>query len=169
MANKPTGKKADWDDASNEAVNAFVGFNEVGDYVLGTLIGRKQVASTLPDRQGEMQNVYEFKVRDASYHLLDEKKKVIDEAVIPEEGSIVSVGGRKVIDSRMARIKLGQIVGLKFVEELPAKTKGYNPTKLIKVFTPKDEKTGEFEMDEDWLEENKESLQAEEDFKNVGK
>lgn len=153
---KSASKKAAWDDESNEAKNNFVGFNEVGDYILGTLTSRKQVESTLPDRAGEMQWVYEFKVRDAQYHLLDDKKKVIDEVVAPEEGEIVSVGGRKVIDSRMARVKVGQVVGLKFVEELEAKTRGYNPTKLIKVFTPKGD-DGEFEMDTEWLEANRES------------
>jgi hypothetical protein len=54
----------------------------------------------------------------------------------------------------MARIKIGQVVGLKFVEELEAKTRGYNPTKLIKVFTPKDA-SGEFEMDEEIVNQAK--------------
>lgn len=143
-----------WDDESNEATNSFVGFNEVGDHVLGTLIGKKKVKSTLPDKNGEMQNIYEVKVKQASYHLLDEKKKIIEEAVVPKEGDIVSVGGRKIIDSRMEKIKIGQVFGLKFKEELAPKTKGYNPTKLITVFVPRDE-TGEFEMDTEWLEGNK--------------
>ncbi len=154
-------KKA-WDDESNEATNSFVGFNEIGDYVLGTLIGVKKVKSTLPDKGGEMQSIYTVKVREAKYHLLDEKKRVIEEAVVPQEGDIVSVGGRKVIDSRMEKVKLGQVFGLKFKEELAAKTKGYNPTKLITVFVPKDE-NGEFEMDTEWLDANKDPL---DDFKS---
>lgn len=151
---KPNNKKADWDSDENEAKNNFVAFSEVGDKVLGTLIGKKQTKSTLPDRAGEMQWIYEIKVRECSYHILDDKKKVVEDAIEPEEGEIVSVGGRKMIDSRMARVKLGQIVGLKFVEELAPKTKGYNPTKLIKVYLPKDS-AGEAEMDEEWLEEHK--------------
>lgn len=147
---RSTARAAAWDDPENEAQNNFVGFNEIGDFILGALLSAKQVPSTLPDRQGEMQWVYEFKVREALYHLLDDRKNVIDEAVEPAEGDIVSVGGRKVIDSRMARVKVGQVVGLKFVEELPAKTKGYNPTKLIKVFTPK-LPNGDFEFDEEVL------------------
>lgn len=143
----PSKNKA-WDDESNEATNNFVSWSEIGDYVLGALVSAKQVPSTLPDKQGEMQWVYEIKVRESLYHLVDEKKRVIEEPVQPQEGEIVSVGGRKTIDSRMARIKIGQIVGLKFVEELPAKTRGYNPTKLIKVFTPKG-RDSEFEFDED--------------------
>lgn len=153
-----------WDDASNEATNNFVSWGQEGDYVLGALLSVKKVPSTLPDKKGEMQFVYEIKVREASYHILDEKKKIVDEAVEPEAGEIVSVGGRKTIDSRMARVKIGQIVGLKFVEELEAKTRGYNPTKLIKVFTPKG-RDGEFEFDEDVLKDN-EGADAEKDFKD---
>lgn len=146
-------KKKGWDDDANEAKNNFVSFNEIGDFILGTLISRKQVPSTLPDKAGEMQFVYEVKVKESRYHVLDDKKKVVDEAIEPEEGEIVSVGGRKTIDSRMARIKRGQVFGLKFVEELPSKTKGFNPTKLIKVYTPKGD-DNEFEMDSEWLEAN---------------
>lgn len=145
---KPKGASKAWDDETNEATNNFLSWGQIGDYILGALISVKQVKSTLPDKEGEIQNVYEIKVREASYHLLDEKKNVIEEAVVPEEGDIVSVGGRKGIDSRLARVKIGQIVGLKFVSELPAKQKGYNPTKQIKVFTPKG-RDGDFEFDEE--------------------
>lgn len=149
MAKQTTSKGAKpWDDESNEAKNNFVSWGEIGDYILGALVSAKQVPSTLPDKQGEMQWVYEFKVRECSYHILDDKKKVIEEPVEPEEGEIVSVGGRSTIDSRMARIKIGQIVGLKFTEEMAAKTKGYNPTKLIKVFTPRG-RDGEYEFDDE--------------------
>lgn len=149
-------KKQAWDSPENEAQNNFVSWGKEGDYVLGTLISRKQVESTLPDRAGEMQDVYEVKVKECSYHILDDKKNVVDEPVVVDEGEIVSVGGRKTIDSRMARIKIGQVFGLKFTEELPAKTKGYNPTKLVKVFTPRDEE-GNYQMDTEWLEENPEA------------
>lgn len=151
-----------WDAPENEAQNNFVGFNEVGDFILGALLSAKQVPSTLPDRAGQMQWVYEFKVVEAMYHALDDKKNVIDEPVEPAVGDVVSVGGRKVIDSRMARVKIGQIVGLKFVEELPPKTRGYNPTKLIKVFTPKG-RDGEFEFDEEVR-----NTAAVDDFDNKG-
>lgn len=140
--------KNNWDAPENEAENNFITWGEAGDFIYGTLIGVKETPSTLPDRMGEMQKIYDVKVKECSYHILDEKKRVVDDPVTPAEGDIVSVGGRKMIDSRMARIKVGQVFGLKFVEELPAKTKGYNPTKLIKVFTPKDT-SGEYLMDEE--------------------
>lgn len=143
-------KASSWDSEENEAQNNFVSWSEIGDFVYGTLIGIREVDSTLPDRAGEKQKIYDVKVKECRYHTLDEKKRVVEEAVEPAEGDIVSVGGRKTIDSRMARVKVGQVFGLKFTEELPSKTKGYNPTKLIKVFTPKDAK-GEYEMDEEFL------------------
>jgi len=147
----------DWDDESNEAQNSFVSWGQIGDFVVGTLVGIREVASTLPDKKGEMQKIYDVKVKECSYHVLDEKKRVVEEAVTPAEGDLVSVGGRKTIDSRMARIKVGQVFGLKFTEELEAKTKGYNPTKLIKVFAPKGA-DGEYEMDEEFLASQKDEL-----------
>lgn len=141
-----------WDDPANEAQNSFVSWGSVGDFILGTLVGVKEVKSTLPDRAGQMQKVYTVKVKEALYHLLDEKKNVVEPAEEPAEGDVVSVGGRSTIDSRMARVKLGQVFGLKYVEDQASKTKGYNPTKVIKVFTPKDA-SGEYEMDAEWLKE----------------
>lgn len=153
MSAKKTVKGDAWDSPENEAQNSFVGWGQVGDYVYGTLIGTKKVKSTLPGKEGELQNVYEVKVKECSYHVLDEKKRVVEEAIEPEVGSIVSVGGRAFIDSRMAHVKIGQVFGLKFEEELPAKTKGFNPTKVIKVFTPRDKNGDGFLMDEDFLAE----------------
>lgn len=166
MASKATSKKAEWDSEENEAKNNFVGFNEIGDKILGTLLSRKQVKSTLPDRVGELQFVYEFKVKECIYHVLDEKKRVVEDAIEPQEGDIVSVGGRKMIDSRMAKAKLGQVVGLKFTEELPAKTKGYNPTKLIKVYFPKGD-DDQVLMDEEWLEEHAAEIAADKEFNDM--
>lgn len=148
---KPSSKE--WDDPSNEAQNSFMSWGKEGDYVLGTLIGVKEVKSTLPDRAGQMQKVYTVKAKEGSYHLLDEKKNPVEPAEELSEGDVISVGGRSTIDSRMARVKLGQNFGLKFTEEQPSKTKGYNATKVIKVFTPKDA-AGDYEMDAEWLKEN---------------
>lgn len=158
---KTASKKVDaWDSPENEAQNSFVSWGQPGDFIYGTLISTKKVKSTLPDKEGQLQNVYEVKVKDCSYHVLDDKKRVIEDAIIPEEGAIVSVGGRAFIDSRMAHVKVGQVFGLKFEEELPAKTKGYNPTKVIKVFTPRDPSGNGFLMDEEFLA----SLETEDDI-----
>ena len=150
--------KADAFDESNEVASSFIKWGQEGDHILGTLIGSRQVPSTLPDKKGELQWIYEIKVDRGEYHDIDEKKRTVDEATVLEPGSTVSVGGRKTIDGRMRQIKLGQKVGLKFIEELPAKTKGYNATKLIKVYAPKNA-DGSPQMDEEWLaENNKENL-----------
>lgn len=145
-------KATRWDDASNEATNSFVAWSEIGDYVFGTLTAVKSVKSTLPGKENEMQKIYEVKVKEGQYHTLDEKKRVMETPVILNEGDTVSIGGRAFTDSRMAHVKIGQMFGQKFVEETPAKTKGFNPTKVIKVFTPKNP-DGTFTMDEEFLAE----------------
>lgn len=159
-----TTKKTSWDDASNEAKNSFVSWGKVGDFAYGTLIGVKETKSTLPGKEGTMQKIYEMKVKQCSYHNLDEDKRPLDKPETPEEGEIVSLGGRAGTDSRMARVKIGQMFGQKFVEELPATTKGFNKTKVIKVFTPKDEATGEYLMDEEFLAEQKADVHGDGDF-----
>lgn len=137
-----TSKPKDTFDEGNEVSNDFMKFNEVGDFVKGILLSKRQVPSTLPDKKGEMQWIYEARVIDAKFHDGD------GEEVSYDEGSNISIGGRKVYDSRMRNIKIGQEFGLKYVEELPAKTKGYNPTKLIKVYAPKGT-DGEFIIHDD--------------------
>ena len=141
-----------WDSAENEAKNSFVSWGKIGDYVYGTLLKVKQVKSTLPGKEGQMQNVYEVKVKQCSYHNLDDNKQPMETPETPAEGDIVSVGGRSATDSRMSHVKIGQIFGQKFVEELPAQTKGFNKTKVIKVFVPKDPATGEYLMDAEVVE-----------------
>ena len=149
--------KADAFDESNEVSSSFIKWGQEGDYILGTLIASRQVPSTLSDKKGELQWIYEIKVDRGEYHDIDDKKRVAAEATELEAGSTVSVGGRKTIDGRMRQIKLGQKVGLKFIEELPAKTKGYSNTKLIKVYAPKGA-DGEPQMDEEFLAEKKNNL-----------
>lgn len=139
-------------DESNEVNNSFIKWGVVGDYVLGTLISSRQVKSTLPDRQGEKQFIYEIKVKEGQYHDIDEKKRVDEEPTVLEPDLIISVGGRKAIDGRMRQIKLGQIFGLKLIEIIPAKTKGYNDFKSVKVFASKNA-DGTPQMDTEWLAE----------------
>ncbi len=143
-----------WDSPENETANNFISWGQVNDFVYGVLIGVRDVKSTLPDKAGELQKVYEILVRECSFHRLDDKKRVIEEPVVVGEGEIISMGGRKSIDSRMRQIKVGQVFGAKFDSEIPAKQKGFSATKSIKIFSPKTAE-GEFEMDEKWLEEHK--------------
>ncbi len=120
VTKKPVAKS--WDSEENEAQNNFFKWGEVGDYILGTLVSKKQVPSTLPDRKGEMQWIYEVKVREGEYHELDAKGNATDEIITLDADDIISVGGRSMYDSRMARVKIGQVFGLKFTEELEVTT-----------------------------------------------
>lgn len=153
MATKPV-KKA-WDDEENEVSSNFISFavsnadsDGEGDFVYGALLApRREVPNKLAEKPGTMQFLYEVKVHECRYHKLDKKKKVIDEAIEPEAGETIVLGGKSSFDHKLAHLKVGQIFGIKFMEEQEAKTAGRNPTKIFKVFFPKDE-DGEFQMDE---------------------
>jgi hypothetical protein len=119
------------------------------------LVSKKVVPNKLAKEAGTMQNIYEVKVKECSYHV-KEGKKISEVPVVPEAGSIILVGGRSTIDGHMTHVKRGQVFGLKFTEEVPSKTKGYNDTKVIKVYTPKDD-AGEYEMDAEFLAQDSDS------------
>ncbi len=148
-------KKGGWDSPENEVQSNWMKFNvPLEDKIFGTLIAKRQIKSTMPGKEGEMVNVYEVKASEnTSFHVLDEKKKVVEGAVEINIGDVYSVGGTKVIDNQMRNIKLGQAIGLKFIEEQPSKTKGFAPAKIVKVFAPKNDEGGPL-MDDAWLAEN---------------
>jgi len=149
-----------WDDESNEVESNFISFGQEGDFIYGALLApRRQVPNKLAEKPGTMQWLYEVKVHEASYHKLDKKKKVIPEAVEPEAGETIVIGGKAGFDHKLAHLKIGQLFGLKFVEEKEATVAGRNPTKIFKVFLPKDAK-GEFKFDEDV----RKSMSADEQF-----
>lgn len=157
MANKTTAKKSGgWDSEENEVESNFISFavsnadsDGEGDFIYGALLSpRRSVPNKLSDTPGALQYLYEIKVHECRYHKLDKKKKVIDEAVEPEAGDTIILGGKAGFDHKLAHLKVGQLFGIKFVEEVEAKIAGHNPTKIFKVFLPKDAKTGEFQMDE---------------------
>ncbi len=50
----------------------------------------------------------------------------------------------------MTNMKVGQKIGLKFIESKPSKTKGFAPAKIVKVFAPKNE-DGDYQMDTDFI------------------
>ena len=148
--------------SDNEVQSNWVKFNvsaaddpENCDKVFGTLINKRQVKSQMPDKAGELVWVYEMLMEYGQFHELDEKKKVIEEPIVVEKGSIYNIGGKAVIDRQMQNIKIGQMIGLKFIEEQEAKQKGYNPAKVIKVYAPKND-DGTQKMNEEWLKEQAE-------------
>ncbi len=145
-------KPADDFDESNEIPSNWMKFNvPTEDKVFGTLIAKRTMKSTIPGQEGKLVNIYELKSDYGSYHVLDEKKKVVDEPITVEAGAFYSVGGTAVIDRQMQNIKVGQKIGFKFIEERPSKTKGFAPAKVVKVFAPKSD-DGSYKMDTEWLE-----------------
>ena len=133
----------------NEVKSQFISWGKPGDYFVGTLMSKREVVNQLSDK-GEMQTIYEFKMKEGSFHTLDEKKNPVEPAVLINAGEIWSLGGKKSIDAMMRNVKSTVIVGMKFIEEQAAKTKGYNPTKVIKVYT-------QGEVDAEYVKELEES------------
>lgn len=149
---------AGWDDPSNEVKSNWMKFNvsvkddeKKADKIFGILINKRVVKSNLPGKEGEPVNVYEIRATEpTTYHVLDDNKKLVEDAVHINPGDIYSVSGTAVIDRQMQNIRKGQIIGMKFIEEQPAKVKGHNPAKIIKVYAPKAE-NGEPLMDHDFV------------------
>lgn len=127
-------------DDKNEIRSTRISWGKIGDQMFGTLIGKRSV----PDQYhpGEEVPVYEFKAEGGSFHEIV-KKVVADTPTVIVKGDVWAVFGRGPLAQQMGRIKIGQKVGLKFVEE--RETKKGNDQKVIKVYT-----TGE--MDTEWLE-----------------
>lgn len=146
-------KKTEWDDAENQVTSNWVKFNvPLEDKVLGTLIAKRQIKSNLPGKEGEMVWVYDLKTDTGSFHELDDKKKIIETPVVVNAGEFWSIGGKPGIDNAMRNVKVGQKVGFKFIDETPSKTKGFNPSKNIRIFTPKND-DGTYQMDDEFLAE----------------
>ena len=146
--------KDTWDDPSNEVTSNWVKFYvPLEDKVLGTLIAKRTMKSSIPGKENEDVMVYELKADEGSFHTVDDKKVLVPEPIVINAGEIWSVGGKNSIDVQMRNVKIGQKVGFKFIDEFPSKTKGFAPAKSIKVYTPKNE-DGTFKIDTEWVEEN---------------
>ena len=133
-------------DDKNAVKSLWVKWGKIGDNVVGTLTAVHDVRSNLPGKENEMVKRYELLAEGGEYHELDKKKNPVDPAVKVLVGEIYYVGGKVGIDAQMRRVKVGQRIGMKFTQEIPAKTKGYNDLKIIKVFAG--------EMNEEWLAQN---------------
>ena len=106
----------------NKVSGNWIKFTEVGQEFQGTLVDIRKTT----DQYGKEQIIYEFLTEDGEYR---------------------PFGSKSAIDAQMKHVKLGQIVGLKFVSETPAKTAGFKPTKIIQVFTNKNL------VNKEWLEQ----------------
>ena|SRR3989344_5384616 len=116
-----------------EVRSSFIKWGAVGDWIKGTLVSVREVESRLPGKEGEMQKIYEIKAEAGVFHNIDESKKVATEPTLINTGEYWNIGGKPAIDNSFRNIRVGQIVGLRFAEETPSKTKGFNPNKVIKV------------------------------------
>jgi len=122
-------------DPKNEVKTSFIKWGKVGDYIKGTLSDIREINSTLPGKEGQRVKIYEFLAQGGEFHRLDEAtKQPIDPSVVINEGEYWIVGGRVGIDNQLRNVKIGTIVGLRFADSKPSKQKGFNPTKIIKVF-----------------------------------
>jgi hypothetical protein len=135
MSTKPT---ADIFSEDNEVKSAWVTWGKPGDHVMGTLIARYERENSISGKT-EMQMIYEIKASKGQFHPLkqDDNGNYVPEAepVIINAEEVYNVGGKPAIDSQMRNVKIGQIIGMKFVESVPAKEKGRYPTKVVKIYT----------------------------------
>lgn len=96
----------------------FFKFANIGDAIEGTLTAKEQRPSQL--HSGALQWVYE---------------------IMLDNGETYNVGGGKVVegtffDKQMARIRIGQIVGIKFIEERPnTKNPALNKSKIKQIYS----------------------------------
>lgn len=102
-----------WEGGQEVQANWFK-FEKVGDGIKGTLLGKKLQPANLPGYQDQW--VYELK---------------------DENGQIWNVGigaGKEGTIQRLARCKVGELIGILFEKEGEPK-KGFKPAKFLKVFS----------------------------------
>jgi len=107
----------------NKITSSWIKFKEVGDRFEGTLVGKRTITNKI---DGSPQIIYE---------LIDSEKKTW------------LYGSKKAVDAQLRFVKLGQIIGLEFVEKRASSEIGRSPTHIIQVFAnPKI-------VNSEWLEE----------------
>lgn len=105
-------------DQWQEVTANFFKLDTPGSSCQGTLVDKKIVNSTLPGQEAIKQTIY---------------------TLIQDDGTPVYIGGRGKQNPRtiagIESCKMGQYIKFLYVEEQPAKTKGFHPTKICKVLT----------------------------------
>ena len=142
-----TKKADDMFSEGNEVKSSWLTWGKPGDHVKGTLVAKYERENNISGKV-EMQTIYEIKAMSGEFHALKQDENgnyvPLPEATVLTSGDVWNVGSKKALDSQMRNVKIGQIIGMKFMESVPAKEKGRYPTKVIKVYT-------EGKMDEDFL------------------
>lgn len=129
-----TETKDDFFNDKNQVKSNWVKWGKVGDCIKGTLVAIREHNSMFPGKEGTKVKVYELLGHNGSFHATDDDKKAIEPPIMINEGEYWMVGGKPGIDNQMRNVKIGQIIGMKFTDSKPAKTKGLNALKIIKVF-----------------------------------
>jgi hypothetical protein len=143
-------KNSGWDNEENAVQSSWVKFNvPLEDKVMGTLVEKRSQTN----QEGRTSPVYDMVLDEGTWHILDDKKKVVDEPVTAKAGDFVSIGSLASIDRQMKNIVKGQKIGLKFIEEVANKDKKKNPSKVVRVYVIKNE-DGTPKMDEAFLAKN---------------
>ena len=96
--------------AEDEVQSGLFKFDKVGDSIEGVLMDIRTVKSKI---DGSDQKMYDIQKND---------------------GSVMAVFGRKVIDQKMKTAKIGQLVKMAFTAEGKAKQGTKNKFKIIKVY-----------------------------------
>lgn len=118
----------------NAVKSNWVKFGKINDFIKGTLIDVREMTSTMPGKEGQKVKVYELLTHAGSFHDMDENKNPVEPAIVINEGEYWNVGGKVGIDTQMRNVKLGTIVGMRFADEKPSKTKGFSATKIIRIY-----------------------------------
>jgi len=130
----------------------WMGFNvKEEDKIVGTFIGKRQVKSTYPGKEGKLEWKYTIKADSGTSHDCDDFGAPIPTPIKINAGEIWNVG-KDSIDEQMKFIPLGAKIGIKLVDIVPSQTKGWKPAKIVKVFAQKNP-DGSFLMDADWIAE----------------
>lgn len=109
-------------------------FGKEGDWFKGTLTDNtRQMRNELSER-GEMQTIFEFKAAGGSFHDIIDREVAAEPTTIKAGEFWSYITGKPAILNQLKSAQIGQVVGFRFAEQRPSKKKGFNPTKIIKVF-----------------------------------
>jgi hypothetical protein len=140
-------------DSKNELKANFIKWGKIGDYIVGTLVRVFSMPDSYAKVPGTMKNVYEIKASEGFFNNI-ENKKLTGETTTINVGDLYCVDGNGAFRAQMESIKVGQIIGVKFIEERPAKDPKNFDAKITKVYAPKGPDGVKPLMDEEWLKES---------------
>jgi hypothetical protein len=145
--------------AYTEVTNKTVKFNQVGDFVAGTLI--EVIAGTKPDKYGKISNIYRILSDEGSF-LGSTKNEKTGKSVLDKEETKISkdeewtLFANGVLAGQLKRVKIGGKFMVKLTELKPS-DKG-NDIKIKKVYIDTDKDNNPV-MNVEWLESQKSSMQ----------